>query len=409
MARSIILLLDSFGIGYASDAEKFGDQGSDTLGHICEWMAANRKDRDGRVKYLTLPNLAGLGLAAAAELSRGKKLLYPLSEADNKISGAYTYAEEISHGKDTLSGHWEMTGVPVLFDWGYFPVQPHCFPRELVQAIIDQGKLPGILGEKHASGTEIIKELGEEHLRTGKPIVYTSADSVLQIAAHEEAFGLERLYDLCKICYELVKPYHIARVIARPFVGTCAADFVRTGNRHDYAVPAPELTLLDKLVAAGGSVYAVGKIADIFAHRGITKHYPASGLQSLIDTAMQAIKEAPDHSLVFVNFVDFDSSFGHRRDAKGYGEGLEYFDKRLPEILSLLKPGDLGLITADHGCDPTWSGSDHTREKIPVLFFGTKVKAKALPPMRTFSDIGQTIAKHLGVEPLANGVAVKLS
>lgn len=408
MARSIILLLDSFGIGYAHDAEKFGDRGADTLGHICDWLAAHRKNADGSPKYLSLPNLAGLGLAAAAKLSRGKQLAHPLSADDAAIRGAYTYAEEISHGKDTLSGHWEMTGVPVLFDWGYFPVQPKCFPQELVQAIITQGNLPGILGEKHASGTEIIKELGEEHLRTGKPIIYTSGDSVLQIAAHEEAFGLERLYALCKICYELVKPYHIARVIARPFVGTCAADFVRTGNRHDYAVPAPAPTLLDKVVEAGGSVYAVGKIADIFAHRGITKHYPASGLDKLFAAALQAVREAPEQSLVFVNFVDFDSSFGHRRDAQGYGEGLEYFDARLPELLALLQQQDLLLITADHGCDPTWRGSDHTREKIPVLFLGQGVQSGALAPMRTFSDIGQTLAEHLGLPPLTNGTATAL-
>ena len=280
--------------------------------------------------------------------------------------------------------------------------------REQVEKIIKQGNLPGVLGEKHASGTEIIKELGEEHLKTGKPIIYTSADSVLQIAAHEEVFGLERLYELCKICYELVKPYHIARVIARPFVGTRAEDFVRTGNRHDYAVPAPADTLLDKLVAAGGSVYAVGKIADIFAHRGITKHYPASGLDKLFAAALQAVQEAPDNSLVFVNFVDFDSSFGHRRDVEGYGEGLEYFDDRLPELLRLLKQDDLLLVTADHGCDPTWSGSDHTREKIPVLFFGKNIVSKDLLPMRTFSDIGQTIAVHLGIERLANGKAAEL-
>lgn len=408
MARSIILLLDSFGIGSAHDAEKFGDSGADTLGHICEWMAVNRRKADGSPDYLRLPNLAGLGLAGAAELSRGQKLAHPLSSDDSRINAAYTCAEEISHGKDTLSGHWEIAGVPVLFDWGYFPQQLKCFPEELVEEIIKQGNLPGVLGEKHASGTEIIKELGEEHLQTGKPIIYTSADSVLQIAAHEEAFGLDRLYELCKICYELVKPYHIARVIARPFVGSCAEDFVRTGNRHDYAVPAPEATLLDKLTAASGSVYAVGKIADIFAHRGITKHYPASGLEKLFDTALQAVREAPDKSLVFVNFVDFDSSFGHRRDTKGYGEGLEYFDTRLPEMLAVLKPEDLLLITADHGCDPTWSGSDHTREKIPVLFFGKGVVSQALTPMRTFSDIGQTIADHLGIERLTNGTAADL-
>ena len=287
--------------------------------------------------------------------------------------------------------------MPVDFVWGYFPNVPKCFPQELVDALIKEGNLPGVLGECHASGTEIIKELGEEHVATGKPIIYTSADSVLQIAAHEEAFGLERLYELCKLAYKLVQPYNIARVIARPFVGTCAADFTRTTNRHDYAVPAPQATLLDKMVAEGGNVYAVGKIADIFAHRGITKHYAAGGLDKLVDATIAAVQEAPDNTIVFTNFVDFDSSFGHRRDIKGYGEALEYFDSRLPEITSLLKEDDLLLITADHGNDPAWTGTDHTREKIPVLFSGADVKVAQLKPMATFADIGKTIANYMGI------------
>lgn len=402
------MLLDSFGIGYAEDAEAFGDKGADTLGHICGWMGENRKNADGSPKYLFLPNLAARGLQAAAVMSRKAALPYPLAQPEPQIKGNYTYASEISNGKDTLSGHWEMMGVPVTFDWGYFPVREHCFPQALVEAIIAQGGLPGILGEKHASGTEIIKELGEEHIKSGKPIVYTSADSVLQIAAHEQYFGLERLYALCKLCYELVKPYNIARVIARPFVGESADTFVRTGNRHDYAVPAPEPTLLDELTAVGGSVYAVGKIADIFAHRGISKHYPAAGLDVIFDATKQAVSDAPDHSLVFANFVDFDSSFGHRRDALGYGEALEAFDRRLPEIVPLLRPDDLLLITADHGCDPRWLGSDHTREHIPVLFDGLKLPAGPLVPMRTFSDIGQTIAEYLGLKPMRRGTSAQL-
>ncbi len=406
MPRTIILLMDSFGIGAAHDAAAYGDQGADTLGHICQWLAKNRRDAKGSAKPLYLPHLAEFGLAEAAAMSRGCALPVSLGAAYQR--GAYTYAQEISKGKDTLSGHWEISGVPVTFDWGYFPDKPSCFPQELVEKLISEGHLPGVLGEKHASGTEIIKELGEEHLRTGKPIIYTSADSVLQIAAHEDAFGLQRLYDLCRIAFRLVQPYKIARVIARPFVGTCADDFTRTVNRHDYAVPAPEATLLDKIVDSGGSVYAVGKIADIFAHRGVTKHYPAGGLDKLIDATVQAVKEAPDNTLVFTNFVDFDSSYGHRRNVQGYGEALEYFDSRLPEILSLLKTDDLGLITADHGNDPTWSGSDHTREKIPVLFFGDKVANKALPPMTTFADIGQTIAAYMQVDKTFTGTAVNL-
>ena len=400
--RTIILLMDSFGIGYAHDAEKYGDKGADTLGHICEWFAKNRKDAEGKAKPLYLPNLAARGLGKAAELSRGVAL--PASLGAEHSIGAYTYAQEVSRGKDTLSGHWEIAGVPVDFDWGYFPNVPKCFPQELVAALVKEGKLSGVLGECHASGTEIIKELGEEHVATGKPIIYTSADSVLQIAAHEEAFGLERLYELCKLAYKLVQPYNIARVIARPFVGTCAADFTRTTNRHDYAVPAPQATLLDKMVAAGGSVYAVGKIADIFAHRGITRHYAAGGLEKLVAATIQAVQDAPDNTIVFTNFVDFDSSFGHRRDIQGYGEALEYFDRRLPEITALLKADDLLLITADHGNDPAWSGTDHTREKIPVLFSGADVKVAQLEPMATFADIGRTIADYMGLEPTFTGI-----
>ena len=402
MSRVIVLLLDSFGIGYADDAAKFGDAGADTLGHINEWCGKNRKDESGKPKYLSLPNMDTLGLGQAAEYSRGKKLLFPLSENERKLSGACGFASSISKGKDTLSGHWEMMGVPVRFDWGYFSAKENSFPAELLRKLVEDGSIPGVLGNKHASGTEIIKELGEEHCLTGKPIVYTSADSVLQIAAHEKAFGLERLYSLCQIAFKLVQPYRIARVIARPFVGDNAGNYVRTGNRHDYAVPAPEKTLLDILFESGGQVHAIGKIADIFAHRGISKHYPATGLESLFDTTIGAVKEAGDNSLIFANFVDFDSSYGHRRDVQGYAAGLEYIDKRLPELFAILEESDIALITADHGCDPTWSGSDHTREKIPALFFGKQVKPQLLPAMKTFSDIGQTLAFFLNLS-LENG------
>lgn len=406
MARAIILLLDSFGIGAAADAAAYGDAGADTLGHICACLATQPRPQSGEVRPLYLPQLAERGLGAAAELSRGQQL--PASLGAEHTVGACTYAQEVSRGKDTLSGHWEISGVPVDFDWGYFPNVPNCFPEELLQQLISAGELPGVLGCCHASGTEIIKELGEEHLRSGKPIVYTSADSVLQIAAHEQAFGLERLYELCKLAYKLVQPYRIARVIARPFVGSCAQDFVRTTNRHDYAVPAPQPTLLDKLTAAGGSVYAVGKIADIFAHRGITKHYAAGGLDKLVDATLLAVREAPAKSIVFTNFVDFDSSYGHRRDIVGYGGALEYFDRRLPEITALLQRDDLLLLTADHGNDPSWTGSDHTRERIPVLFSGAGIQKQLLPPLATFADIGATIAAYLGLEPTFTGTQVEL-
>ncbi len=406
MARTVILLLDSLGIGAAHDAALYNDEGADTLGHICQWMWDERKNANGVPLPLALPNLAKIGLGAAAAMSRGCELTGGLG--GKHAEGAATYAEEISRGKDTLSGHWEISGVPVEFDWGYFPVKEKCFPAELVEGLIKAGNLPGVLGEKHASGTEIIKELGEEHIRSGKPIIYTSADSVLQIAAHEEYFGLERLYDLCRKAYDLVRPYNIARVIARPFVGESSADFVRTVNRHDYAVPAPQNTLLDIMMTSGGNVYAVGKIADIFAHRGITRHYAAGGLENLFDATVKAVQEAPDNTIVFTNFVDFDSSYGHRRDPKGYGEALEYFDSRLPEITGLLQEDDLCVITADHGNDPTWRGSDHTRERIPVLFFGAGIKKQQLPCMETFADIGQTIASFMELGETFTGKAAKL-
>lgn len=400
MKRCIILMMDSFGIGGAPDAAKFGDAGADTLGHIAGWFA-RQKAQDPGAAYLELPNLARYGLELAHKKSTGEDLAHSIGSPE-PLAGAYTYAKEISSGKDTLSGHWELTGVPVMFNWGYFPDKPHCFPQDIIDGLIQEGHLPGVLGEKHASGTVIIQELGEEHMRTGKPIVYTSADSVLQIAAHERTFGLENLYKLCEIAYKLVQPYHIARVIARPFEGERAGGFTRTGNRHDYAVPAPEKTLLDEVYEKAGGVYAVGKIADIFAHRGITRAWHATGLDALLDATLEALEAAGDRSLVFTNFVDFDSTYGHRRDVKGYGEGLMTIDRRLPELEAELQPGDLVLVTADHGCDPTWKGSDHTREHVPMLFFGPDVKPGPLDPMDTYSDAGQILAHHLGLE-LARG------
>ncbi|NLY84418.1 MAG: phosphopentomutase [Acholeplasmataceae bacterium] len=407
MSRVIVLLLDSFGIGYTEDAERFGDYGADTLGHIAEWCETERKNEKGEPRPLFLPNMNKLGLGIVAANSRRRPLRLPLGPEDGVPAGACGFASPISRGKDTLSGHWEIMGVPVEFEWGYFTDKEKSFPKELIDSLIVKGNLPGVLGEKRASGTEIIKELGVEHCKTGKPIVYTSADSVLQIAAHEEYFGLERLYDLCKTAFELVRPYRIARVIARPFRGEGPEDFVRTGNRHDYAVPAVGKTLLDFIVEKGGEVHAIGKIADIFAHRGITKHYPATGLANLFAQTMSAVSAAEDNSLIFTNFVDFDSSFGHRRDVAGYAAALEQVDNLLPAVFAAMGESDVGLITADHGCDPTWQGSDHTRENIPVLFFGKQVKPQILKPMETFSDIGQTLAEVLGLK-LNHGKAVKI-
>jgi len=316
----------------------------------------------------------------------------------------YGCAAELSLGKDTQSGHWEMAGVPVLFDWGYFPRQFPCFPQDLTDALIRLGNLPGVLGNRHASGTVIIDELGEAHQQTGKPIVYTSADSVFQIAAHEESFGLEKLYQLCEIARELVNPYNIGRVIARPFLGE-PGKYYRTGNRHDYATPPPAPTLLDVLVESGGQVIAIGKVADIYAHHGITKEVRASGNQALMETFLREVKSAPDHSITFVNLVDFDMLYGHRRDALGYAKALEDFDAFLPLLEKEMRDTDIAIITADHGCDPTWPGSDHTREHVPVLVFGPSIKPGSLGKRETFADIGQSIATHLGLPSLAYGTS----
>ena len=317
--------------------------------------------------------------------------------------GAWGFAEELSSGKDTPSGHWEIAGVPVLFDWGYFTGKTNTFPQELLDELIRRADLPGVLGNCHASGTTIIAELGEEHMQTGKPIVYTSADSVFQIACHEETFGLDRLYTLCEIARELVDEYNVGRVIARPFVGDSPENFKRTGNRRDLTVPPPSPTLLDKLVASGGEVISVGKIADIFAHQGVTQKIKASGNAALFDATLEAMESAPDRSIVFTNFVDFDMLYGHRRDVEGYAQALEYFDERLPELMDQMQEGDVLVICADHGCDPTWHGSDHTREHIPVIAYGAGVSPGPLGLRRSFADIGQSLAAHLDLAPMDYG------
>jgi phosphopentomutase len=398
--RAIILMMDSFGVGAAEDASP-ADKGANTLGHIVKKCAEANFTRGP----LQLPNLARLGLQKLAEMS-ASRLAHDLGY-QGEIQGAYGYAAEKSLGKDTPSGHWEMAGVPVMFEWGYFPTTENCFPQELVDELIKQAKLPGVLGCKHASGTTIIDELGDEHIKTGKPILYTSADSVFQIACHEQAFGLERLYEICYIARKLVDKYNIGRVIARPFIGS-SGNYKRTANRKDLAVLPPDKTLLDLLKAAGGEVVSVGKIADIYAHQGITQKIKGENNDELFTKTLEALKTAKDNSLIFTNFVDFDSSFGHRRNVAGYADALEAFDKRLPEIEKLLKPGDIVLITADHGCDPTWPGSDHTREHVPVIFFGPEVKPGNLGKRETFADMGQTLAAHFNLPRLKFGKACEV-
>lgn len=400
MKRVVILMLDSFGVSALPDADKFNDVGASTLGHIAQYCAEGKAEKD-RTGPLNIPNMVKLGLGEIYKQCTGEylpNLQIPVSE----ITGAYGFCKEVSKGKDTTSGHWEMAGVPVTFDWGYFPPEYPSFPQDLIDEFVKEAKIPGVIGNKAASGTVILEELGEEHIKTGKPIVYTSADSVFQICAHEKYFGLERLYEICHIARDLLNKRTenglIARVIARPFEGEDAKSFKRTGGRHDYSVLPPAPTVLDKMKAAGGNVISIGKISDIFAAQGITEAVKAVGLPEIFDRTLEQVKTAGDRSIIFPNFVDFDMYYGHRRDVSGYAKGLEYFDSRLPELMKELKEGDIVFITADHGCDPTYRGTDHTREYVPVIMFGKGVKPRFLGCRDTYSDIGQTIAEYFGLE-----------
>jgi len=397
MGRAIILVMDSFGVGATADADKFGDVGSNTLGSIARIRAASA---DGPLK---LPNLARLGLFEAGRVSAGEYAAG--ADTDAEIIGAYGCAAELSSGKDTPSGHWEIAGVPVLFDWGYFSDKTDTFPPELLEKLIKRAQLPGVLGNCHSSGTTIIAKLGDEHVQSGKPIVYTSADSVFQVAAHEGSFGLQRLYDLCDIARELVDDYNIGRVIARPFVGDGPENYARTGNRRDLTTPPHAPTVLDKLAESGGEVISIGKISDIYAHQGVTKKVKASGNAALFDATLDALNEAPDRSIVFTNFVDFDMLYGHRRDVAGYAAALEYFDGRLPELLDVMQDDDLMIITADHGCDPSWQGTDHTREHIPVLAYGGGIRPGSLGKRESFADIGQSLSTYFGLSPMDYGTS----
>ena len=401
MPRAIVLMMDSLGIGASADAHRFGDEGADTFGHIATQCAEGHIEIDGEVRSgLKLPNLCALGLAHAAAASQGS---WPTGLPHVEPQGAWGYAVEQSAGKDTPSGHWEMAGVPVMTDWGYFPNTTPCFPSDLTDALIQKAELKGLLGNCHASGTAIIDELGVEHIRSSKPICYTSADSVFQLAAHETRFGLDRLYAVCKIARDLVDEWNVGRVIARPFLGEKPDDFFRTENRRDYTTPPPSATLLDRVKESGGDVIAVGKISDIYASQGVTHHVKANGNMALFDETLNAMRSVKDGSLIFTNFVDFDMLYGHRRDVAGYAAALEAFDRRIPELLAALRPGDLVIATADHGCDPTASGHDHTREHVPVLAFGPDVTPVDLGQRESFADMGETLAEHLGIAPFGTG------
>lgn len=404
MTRAILIVLDSVGCGAAQDAHFYGDTGADTLGHIAQACAEGRGDRGGlRSGPLRLPNLARLGLAHACEISTGRPLAGVAKPADP--AGQYGYGVEISQGKDTPSGHWEIAGCPVPFKWGYFTALEASFPPDLIAAIIREGGLPGILGNTHASGTAIIEELGKEHITTGKPICYTSVDSVLQIAAHEEHFGLERLYALCRQVRALVDPLRIGRVIARPFIGTPETGFTRTANRKDFAIPPPNETLLDRAAAQGRAVVTIGKIGDIFAHRATGTEIKPFGNTAMFEAALEAFSALPDGGFCFVNLVDFDTEFGHRRDVPGYAAALEAFDAMLPKLQAALRPGDLAVITADHGNDPTWPGTDHTREHVPILAFGPDVAPGAIGRRESFSDNAATVGRWLGLGQVGPGQA----
>lgn len=368
-------MLDSAGIGEMPDAAEWGDAGADTLGHILE------------SRTVDLPNLRKLGLGNI-------RLLYGIPAEENPI-GSFGRCTLKSNGKDTTTGHWEMAGIVLS---RAFPTYPEGFPARIIDEFVAKAGVPGILGNIPASGTEIIRQLGEEHIRTGKPIVYTSADSVFQIAAHEEIVPIERLYEMCEVARQILDGEdRVGRVIARPFVGKSADDFKRTENRHDYAVPPPPDNLLPTLKAKGLDVVCIGKVASIYDSLGVTQDLVAKNNDQTVEQTICALRD-DTHGLIFSNLVDFDMLYGHRRDTEGYARALEHFDARLPEIFAAMRDDDLLILTADHGNDPTYRGTDHTREYAPLLVYGKLAKKGVNLGIRgSLADIGQTIAENFDV------------
>ncbi|MFL6254149.1 MAG: phosphopentomutase [Pyrinomonadaceae bacterium] len=383
--RITLIVLDSLGMGEMPDAAAWGDAGSDTLGHICDSRQVN------------LPNLRAWGLGNVRPLSGVAPVEQP--------RGSYGRCALRSNGKDTTTGHWEMAGIILE---KAFPTYPQGFPPDVIERFIKDARVPGVLGNYPASGTEIIKELGEEHVNTAKPIVYTSADSVFQIAAHEEVIPVERLYEICETARNILRGEHeVGRVIARPFVGEPGA-FKRTENRHDYAVPPPRDMLLPTLSGAGLDVVAVGKISSIYDASGVTQELPGKNNDQSIDQTIEALR-SDARGLIFSNLVDFDMLYGHRRDVEGYARALEHFDARLPEIEGAMRDTDLLIITADHGNDPTYRGTDHTREYAPLLIYGPSARAGVnLGDRASLADIGQTIADNFGLRLKAGESFLKL-
>ncbi|HEY6216633.1 MAG TPA: phosphopentomutase [Pyrinomonadaceae bacterium] len=373
--RVLLIVLDGAGIGAMPDAPEWGDAGADTFGHILE------------SRPVRLPNLQRYGLGNIRPL----QALPPLDQ----LTGSYGRCALRSNGKDTTTGHWEMAGIVLE---RAFPTYPNGFPATVIDRFIKDTSVPGILGNIPASGTEIIKQLGDEHVKTGKPIVYTSADSVFQIAAHEEVIPLDRLYEICEIARRILDGEHkVGRVIARPFLGQ-SGSFYRTENRHDYAVPPPRENLLPALADEDLDVVCIGKIASIYDSMGVTKDLTAKNNDQSIDQTIKAL-EASSRGLIFSNLVDFDMLYGHRRDTEGYAKALEHFDSRLPEIESAMRANDVMMITADHGNDPTFRGSDHTREYAPLLVYGKNAQAGVnLGTRDSLADIGQTIAHNFALK-----------
>ncbi len=393
MSRAFLVVMDSVGIGGAPDAGQYfngdvPDTGANTVAHIAQACAEGRAE-DGRSGPLDLPNLDALGLGAAARLASGEDT--PGLDADP--SGLWGCARERSPGKDTPSGHWELAGLPVPWDWHYFPDTTPAFPADLSRAAAEAAGADGILGDCHASGTAIIAELGAEHMRTGWPICYTSADSVFQIAAHEGSFGLDRLLEMCRTLAPRLHQMKVGRVIARPFVGSPEDGFTRTTNRKDFAILPPAPVLTNWVQDAGRKVHAVGKIGDIFSMQGIDTLRKGSDAE-LMRHLSDLVDHAEEGSLTFANFVEFDSLYGHRRDISGYARALEWFDREIGVILQKLRPDDLLLLTADHGNDPSWTGTDHTREQVPVMVAG---KGSGQIGQIAFADVATSIAHHLNV------------
>jgi phosphopentomutase len=375
--RVVLIVLDGVGIGEAPDAKDYGDEGSNSIGNISRAVGG-----------LNLPNMGKIGIGNVIEIQGVPPESQPI--------GGYGKLTPKSAGKDTISGHWELMGICLPDP---FPTYPDGFPNEIIDEFIRVSGRSGVLGNKHASGTEIIQELGEEHIRTGKPIVYTSADSVFQIAAHEDIIPIEELYKLSENARKILKGKHaVGRVIARPFVGDRAGEFARTERRKDFSLIPETPTVMDKLVAAGKDVFTVGKVDDIFGNRGITKkNHTGNNKDSLL--AIQELLIEDFEGLLFANLIEFDMVYGHRNDPQGYAGALEFFDQSIPHIKEKMKPSDVVIVTADHGVDPTTPSTDHSREYVPLLVFGDDVKGVDLGTRETFSDVGATIAEIFSLEP----------